>query len=121
VGATVLAAKMGLKAASKSDAFAALAELARLPVDSAETAARQLQEEFNVLEWGEGFNAFDILGDAVPRTQFLAYIRRYVAAAYDECKTRCSTFWLAGVDAVFMFFTAQPWLLCFVRSANGAM
>jgi len=37
------------------------------------------------------------------------------------CLTRCSTFWLAGVDAVFMFFTAQPWLLCFVRSANGAM
>jgi len=84
--ATVLAAQMGLKADSKSDAIAALAELARLPVDSAETAARQLQEEFNVLEWDEGFNAFDILGDAVPRTQFLAYVRRNVAAAYDERK-----------------------------------
>ena len=44
----------------------------------------QLQDEYNVIEWDEVFKAFDILGDTVPRTQFLSFIRQKVSITYDE-------------------------------------
>lgn len=82
--AVVLASKMGLKAADKNDAIDALSELAGLPIDAVKKGIQLLQDEYNVLEWDESFKEFDILGDAVPRTQFLSYIRNRVASAYDE-------------------------------------
>ena len=80
----VLASKMGLQAASRSDAVAALAELSGLSSDAATEAIHLLEEEYNVLEWDEAFKEFDILGDAVPRTQFLSFVRQRVATSYDE-------------------------------------
>ncbi len=82
--AVVLASKMGLKAADKDDAIEALSELAGLRLSTAVKAVHQLQDEYNVLEWDESFKEFDILGEAVPRTQFLAFVRHRVASAYDE-------------------------------------
>jgi len=44
----------------------------------------RLQEEYNVIEWDEAFKQFDILGDAVPRTQFLSFLRQRAASSYDD-------------------------------------
>jgi tetratricopeptide (TPR) repeat protein len=82
--AAVLASKMGLKATDRNDAVKALSELAGLQSDIAERGIRLLQDEYNVLEWDEAFKEFDILGDAVPRTQFLSFVRQRVASTYDE-------------------------------------
>ena len=82
--ATVLASKMGLKAIDRNDAVKALAHLAGVNLSTAVEGIRLLQDEYNVLEWDEAFKAFDILGDAVPRTQFLAFVRQRVASTYDE-------------------------------------
>jgi hypothetical protein len=82
--AVVLASKMGLKAADRDDAVKALSALAGLDENSTDRGVRLLQDEYNVLEWDESFKEFDILGDAVPRTQFLSFVRRRVASAYDE-------------------------------------
>jgi hypothetical protein len=82
--AVVLASKMGLQSADKDDAIEALAELAGIPLGAADKAVRLLQEEYNILEWDAAFRGFDILGDAVPRTQFLSFVRQRVATAYDE-------------------------------------
>lgn len=80
----VLASKMGLQSADKDDAIEALAEIAGISLSAADKAVRLLQEEYNVLEWDEAFKEFDILGDAVPRTQFLSFVRQRVATTYDE-------------------------------------
>lgn len=82
--AVVLASKMGLKVESRDDAIDALSELAGLHLAAAERGIEHLQDEYNVLEWDESFKEFDILGDAVPRTQFLSFVRHRVASAYDE-------------------------------------
>ena len=82
--AVVLASKMGLKAADRDDAIEALSELAGLHLGVADKGVQLLQDEYNVLEWDESFKEFDILGDAVPRTQFLSFVRHRVASAYDE-------------------------------------
>jgi hypothetical protein len=82
--AVVLASKMGLKAQDKDDAIEALSELAGLHLAAADKGVQQLKDEYNVLEWDESFKEFDILGDAVPRTQFLSFVRNRVASAYDE-------------------------------------
>lgn len=87
--AVVLASKMGLQAKDRGDALHALSQLAGLHFDEVEKGVRLLQDEYNVLEWDEAFKEFDILGDAVPRTQFLAFIRQRVASSFDEAgKTR---------------------------------
>jgi hypothetical protein len=82
--AVVLASKMGLKAADRDDAVKALSALAGLDRNSTENAVRLLQDEYNVLEWDESFKEFDILGDAVPRTQFLSFVRWRVASTNNE-------------------------------------
>jgi hypothetical protein len=80
----VLASKTGLQVADKNEAIEALGELAGVSLSEADECVRLLQEEYNVLEWDQAFKSFDILGDAVPRTQFLAFVRQRVASSYDE-------------------------------------
>jgi hypothetical protein len=82
--AIVLASKMGLQAVDRDDATAAISELAGLPLSEAGGGLRLLQTEYNVIEWDDAFRQFDILGDSVPRTQFLSFIRQRVASSYDE-------------------------------------
>jgi len=82
--AVVLASKMALKAANRLDAVDALAKLAGVQALDADNQLRSLQDEYNVLEWDEAFKQFEILGDAVPRTQFLAWLRQRVASTYDN-------------------------------------
>ena len=82
--AVVIAAKLGLKVRDKSDAAAALSHLAGVSSQDAISGLQLLQEEYNVIEWDQAFRQYDILGDAVPRTQFLSFIRQRVASAYDD-------------------------------------
>ena len=82
--AVVLASKLGLQSEDRREAISALAELAGLRTSAAETALAVLRDEYNVVEWDEAFKEFNILGDAVPRTQFLAFLRQQVASSYDE-------------------------------------
>jgi hypothetical protein len=80
----VLASKLGLLSTSQDDAIGALSELSGLHPRATHDGLKLLREEFNIIEWDEAFKQFDILGDAVPRTQFLAYVRQRVASAFDE-------------------------------------
>ena len=82
--AVVLASKMSMKALDRDDAVTALSELAGVHLKDADTEISELSNNLNVLAWDDAFKAFDILGDAVPRSQFLAFIRQRVASAYDE-------------------------------------
>ena len=82
--AIVIATKLGLRVDKKTEAIQALAELAALKPAITEQDIKALQEEYNVIEWDEASKAFDILGDAVPRTQFLSFIRQRVANTYNE-------------------------------------
>ena len=82
--AIVLSSKLGLVANGKEDAITALGILSAVSSRQTETEIKFLQEDYNVIEWDDAFKAFDILGDAVPRTQFLSFIRQRVSSAYDE-------------------------------------
>lgn len=80
----VLSAKLGLQVESKAEAIKTLGIFSGLTPNNAEKGIRVLQEEYNVLEWDEAFKAFDILGEAVSRSQFLSFVRQRVASSYDE-------------------------------------
>lgn len=82
--AIVLAAKIGLHVTSREEATQAIAVLAGISKADADAGLELLQEEANVIEWDGNFNQFDILGDAVPRSHFLSFLRKRVAAGYDE-------------------------------------
>ena len=82
--AVVLASKMGLKVNNQEQATEALAEIAGLHLGLADEGIKQLKDDYNVLDWDDSFKEFDILGDGVPRTQFLSFMRQRVASAYDE-------------------------------------
>jgi len=84
--AIVLASKLGLVAQNKKEAIEAIKSLSGLSEMEIEEGVRQLQEEYNVIEWDESFKAFDILGDAVPRTQFLAFLRQVISRRFDEAE-----------------------------------
>lgn len=90
--AAVLASKMGLQALDRDDAIKALSELAGLQSSAASIGIHHLQDELNVLEWDEAFKEFDILGDAVPRTQFLSFVRQRITHLYGEESGKASLF-----------------------------
>jgi hypothetical protein len=80
----VLSSKLGLQVPTKDNAIVALAKLSGLPLLEAKDGIANLQDEYNVIEWDPSFKQFDILGDAVPRTQFIAFVRQRVASSFDE-------------------------------------
>jgi len=80
----VLASKMGLQVMSRDEAINALAKFTGVSIDRTRKGIDLLQVEYNILEWDERFKQFDILGDAVPRTQFLSFLKQRVTSTYDE-------------------------------------
>lgn len=80
----VLAAKLGLYVETRDEATHAIAALSGMPQVQITTTLQQLQDEYNVIEWDGNYNQFDILGDAVPRSQFLSYLRQKIGAGYDD-------------------------------------
>ncbi|MGI6460876.1 MAG: hypothetical protein ACOX5J_12435 [Candidatus Hydrogenedentales bacterium] len=87
--AVVLCGKLGLCSESKEDAVEALAQCVGQPTGTVAEQVDQLDTEYNVIHWDESFKLFDILGDAVPRTQFLAFLRQQVASSFDENAKAC--------------------------------
>ena len=82
--AIVIAAKLGLTSTDRDEAVLALSCLSGIPLPETQDALETLQDEYNVIEWDKNFQTFDILGDAVPRTQFLAFLRQRVASGFDQ-------------------------------------
>jgi hypothetical protein len=82
--AIVLASKLGLFVINKAEAMNAIGKMSGLLVGIVKTEVTILQDEFNVIEWDDSYKSFDILGDAVPRTQFISFIRQRVASSYNE-------------------------------------
>ena len=73
-----------MKSTSQDAALNALSILAGIDVGNAYRNLKILHEDYYVIEWDEAFKQYDILGDAVPRTQFLSYVRQRVANTYTE-------------------------------------
>ncbi len=82
--AVVLTSKLGLRAINREGVVRTLGEFAGLSTAEAQQAIQTLEEEFNVLEWDHALKKFEIIGDAVPRSQFLAFLNQRVAGSFDE-------------------------------------
>ena len=82
--AIVFSSKLGLSAQDREQAEMSISALTGLSLFDAQKELNLLQNEFNIIEWDKNFQLFDILGDAVPRTQFLAFLRQRVASTFDE-------------------------------------
>ncbi|MDY0222152.1 MAG: hypothetical protein RBR67_13515 [Desulfobacterium sp.] len=82
--AIVFSSKLGLFAKDRDHAELSISNLTGLPLSEIRLELKTLQDEFNIIEWDKSFQLFDILGDAVPRTQFLAFLRQRVASTFDE-------------------------------------
>ena len=82
--AIVFSSKIGLSVQSKEQAEMSISSFTGLNAPKVQEALNLLQNEFNIIEWDKNFQLFDILGDAVPRTQFLSFLRQRVASSFDE-------------------------------------
>jgi hypothetical protein len=82
--AVVFSSKLSLKASNQTDAIRAISQLSGIEFNIAEETLRALLEEFNVIEWDESFKQYDIIGDAVPRSQFVSFLKNRVANSYTE-------------------------------------
>lgn len=80
----VISAKLGLYVKSKEEAANAFAVFTDISAFQVNTILTELQDEFNLIEWDNNHNQFDILGDAVPRSQFLSYLRNKISTTYDD-------------------------------------
>ena len=76
--AIVIAQKVGLRAESREDAISGLAGLAGMEESLLQDATESLSSDLGALEWDAHRNRFEILGDAVPRAQFVAFLGRKV-------------------------------------------
>jgi len=71
----MIAVKLGLKASNQQEADAALGLLSNLPQSTVSKALRELIGEYAVVEWNDRFCQYEILGDAIPRSHFVAFLR----------------------------------------------
>lgn len=74
--AVLLSSKIGIKVESKQDYMAALAAFCGLEPAAVEIAVHSLEREYAVLSWNDMLNQYEIVGDAIPRSSFLAQLRR---------------------------------------------
>jgi hypothetical protein len=71
----LIAAKLGLKVTDQQEAQKALSALSGLSHEIIEKVSSELVSEYGVLEWNERFLRYEIIGDAVPRSAFLKFLR----------------------------------------------
>ena len=81
--AIVLSSKLGLVAKNRADAVEALVALTNMDTSVLSEELQMLFDEYNAIEWDEAYKSFDILSDALPRSQFINHIRR-LYGSYDE-------------------------------------
>ncbi len=72
--AVLLAAKTNARVASKQDGQRLIALLAGYSVSAAAAALQSLEAERGAVTWNEGLRQYEIVSDAVPRAQFVAYL-----------------------------------------------
>lgn len=77
--AVLLMGKMSIRTASKEDFLHALALFAGRPDKVAAAAMHSLESEKGALSWNEALQQYEIVGDAVPRAEFVAYLDGRVA------------------------------------------
>jgi len=82
--AIVVAAKLIMKADNRDDAMQGLARLSGLAPDIVQKELHSLQFELNLIEWDEALCCFDILGDAIPKTQFISFLNQRRRNEYDS-------------------------------------
>ncbi|RLC20991.1 MAG: hypothetical protein DRI57_03445 [Deltaproteobacteria bacterium] len=74
--AVLIAVKIGLKIQNQEEAHQALSIFSDLSLTETQDAVQELTKEYGVLEWNERFQRYEIIGDAVPRSDFTAFLRR---------------------------------------------
>lgn len=82
--AIVIAAKLIMKADNRQDAVEGLGWLCGLTSDVVQKELNNLQFENNIIEWDESLCCFDILSDAVPKTQFINFLHQRRLNEYDD-------------------------------------
>jgi hypothetical protein len=80
----VLASKIGLSVSDKEKNIEAFSYLSGLDNKIVKQVLLDLHEEYNIIEWDNNFKVYDILGDAVPRTQFISFLRQRVSSSFDQ-------------------------------------
>lgn len=79
----VIAAKLIMKADSRDDAVQGLSWLSGFSPDIIQKELHNLQFELNLIEWDDSLCCFDILGDAIPKTQFINFLHQRRLNEYD--------------------------------------
>ncbi|MDM8517171.1 hypothetical protein QUF76_13300 [Desulfobacterales bacterium HSG16] len=74
----LISTKISLKPENRQDAHEAFSMIAGLRTGRIETAIQELQTNYNVLEWNDRFNRYEIIGDAVSRSAFTSFLRGHV-------------------------------------------
>jgi len=76
--AVLIAAKLGLKVNDQEEAHEAFSALSNIDIDDVQNIINELVSEYGVLEWNERFLRYEIIGDAVPRSTFLTFLRKQI-------------------------------------------
>ena len=84
--AIVIAAKLVMKADNRDNAIEGLGWLCGLTSDVVQKELDNLQFESNLIEWDESLCCFDILSDAIPKTQFINFLHQRRLNEYDDHK-----------------------------------
>jgi hypothetical protein len=74
--AVLIASKLGMKVRDQQEAHDALRALSGLSQSVIDHVTHELVSEYGVLEWNERFLRYEIIGDAVPRSTFLTFLRK---------------------------------------------
>lgn len=76
--AVLIASKLGLKVTSQEEAHKAISALSGLNLKIIDQVTNELVSEYGVLEWNERFFRYEIIGDAVPRSAFLTFLKNKI-------------------------------------------
>ncbi|MCR4440639.1 MAG: hypothetical protein QHH10_00345 [Peptococcaceae bacterium] len=88
--AVLVSAKIGLKTDSKEDYLHAISMFSGIDFDSVAASVKVLELEYGVLEWNGLLNQYEISGEAVPRRNFLSYLKKRVEEI--DAQTRSDIF-----------------------------
>lgn len=84
--AVLISSKIGVKVTSKTDYLNALTMFTGMDIDTVTQAVRSLEAEYGVLEWNEQLNQYLIIGEAVPRRAFMAYLKSKIEQISSESR-----------------------------------
>lgn len=86
--AVLLLAKVAIRLVSREDCLRAVALFAGRPSGMITEAIRSLELDKGILGWNEALHQYEIISDAVPRSQFLGYLTDRVAQVRSDRRAR---------------------------------